>query len=62
MKHHQSKEAKESLIAFIKGNPELRLWQAIRTWSEHQFILVKDISADGEDRVYDTFYWEGKDK
>lgn len=49
----------ESFTAFCKGNPEQRFWQALRNWSEYEYILgSKQVFPDGELETEDTFYKE----
>jgi hypothetical protein len=50
-----------SFVKFCRLNPELRFWQALRTWAKVGFIYVcNDPSGEGES--IDTFYWEGRNK
>ena len=54
------------LIASFKryciSNPGQRFWQALRNWSEQDYIFAH--KGDLEDvlvgELEDTFYWEGK--
>ena len=50
----------KQFVAFCEANPELRFWQALRTFSGANFILVADRIKDGGPVQWeDTFYWEG---
>lgn len=40
-------------VNFCIENPELRFWQALRTWAEIGYLMADDI---------DTFFWEGKNE
>lgn len=53
----RDEEIKASLVLYISLHPEERLWQSIRNWSKHNFILVAN-ELDGP--TEDTFYWENK--
>ena len=64
----RSKKTKESFVKFLKENPQLRFWQALRAWSEVGFILTSThFDPDMFDRkwlsknrvdIQDTFYLE----
>lgn len=56
----RNSEVLADFIKYCEDHPTERFWQALRNWSDHNFILVsKDL--DGDD-FKDTFYWEGKSK
>jgi hypothetical protein len=44
-------------VRYCQAHPNERFWQALRNWSEADFILY-DNSAVTEPK--DTFHWEGK--
>ena len=46
-----------SFTAYCKANPSQRFWQAIRNWSESNFIFVSDTP---EGPRMDTFYCKGR--
>ena len=49
----------ESLLKYVKENPELRFWQALRGWSKVDFIATKT----GMETVWqDTFYQENNNE
>ena len=54
----KDKEAKLSLMQYLKDADSERLWQAIRNWSGYAFIFGGN-NSDKSDAV-DTFYKEGK--
>jgi len=43
---------------YCRQHPAERFWQALRNWSENQYILAKNVNADGVEDIEDTFYWE----
>jgi hypothetical protein len=50
-----------SFVEYCETHPSERFWQAVRNWSEQNYILAvhnKDYPTDYED----TFYWEGRNK
>ena len=51
MEGSKNSQLLERFTRYCVRHPDLRFWQALRSWSRHKFIL-----ADG----MDTFYWEGK--
>lgn len=56
-----NKELLENFTKFCNEHPELRFWQALKTWSKVDVIYVKrDILSDNKS-LEDTFYWTNKD-
>lgn len=57
---------KDDLLRYIEEHPEQRLWQAIRNWSGHGFVMVGELTEDERGNVIfpkgleDTFYFEGR--
>lgn len=47
----------QEFIDYCAKNPELRFWQALRNWSEVDFLCARQL---GEDIKGDTFYWTKK--
>jgi hypothetical protein len=49
---------------YCEEHPEERFWQALRNWSNYEFIYVsnKPSYAITCEEVQDTFFFEGKDK
>lgn len=45
-------------VKYCTEHPEERFWQALRNWSEADYILWHDGSTTTEGN--DTFYWENK--
>ena len=53
----------ESLLEYIKANPSLRFWQALRNWSGVNFIFAAQyitLETGQPMQALDTFYWEGR--
>jgi hypothetical protein len=58
----------DDFIAYVNKpeNADIRFWQAVRNWSNHNFILASNVDPRellvNEDKVeiLDTFYWETK--
>lgn len=42
-------------ISYCTAHPELRFWQALRAWSDADFIFYQKSGLNT-----DTFYWENK--
>lgn len=61
---NEHKVLKDFMI-FALEHPELRFWQALSAWSEHNFILTAE-SIDNETGEYlgvkDTFNWYNKNQ
>lgn len=59
-----------SFVAYCQQYPDQRFWQALRNWSDYNFVLVSNtLPPTTEDmrgcytkpyEIYDTFYWEGR--
>ncbi|RTL06189.1 hypothetical protein EKK58_06115 [Candidatus Dependentiae bacterium] len=58
--HQQVKSEKllEDFTQFCNRFPDLRFWQALRSWSGAYAIMYKDHLNQEED----TFYWDKKSK
>lgn len=56
----------ESFVAYCQTNPQLRFWQALRSWSGVNFIYASDKLIGFEPltvvakSLVDTFSWEGR--
>lgn len=55
-----NKELLEDFIKFCNEHPELRFWQALKTWAKVDFIYVKKDGLTNYETVEDTFYWVNK--
>jgi len=55
----KNKKILNDFIKYCKEHPEERFWQALRSWSEYDFIYIGD---ENSDQIKDTFYWEGKNE
>ena len=63
MNDSKNSELLQSFRKFCVENPELRFWQALRHWCGADFIYWAKLDRKtGEDRQYDTFYWENTKK
>ena len=53
-----SKQKAESLLEYIKENPNQRFWQALLSWSGYPYIAISQVppSDIGDKRLEDTFY------
>ena len=54
-----------TFVLYCLDHPEQRFWQALRNWSGERFILKADSIDFTESKfigIFDTFYWEGKNK
>jgi len=52
----------KSFVEFCQANPQLRFWQALRSWCGKPFVLVaqdRNLMNGEVEGVEDTFYWEG---
>jgi hypothetical protein len=61
----RNSETLQDFIKFCAKNPELRFWQALRTWANVSFILTSthgphDLTLPDSMVIEDTFYREGK--
>ena len=57
----------KSFVGYCEAHPNERFWQALRNWSGFPFIFVarsKGCTTEQYENadLYDTFYWEGRDK
>jgi hypothetical protein len=62
---NQSRNIKvlSDFIKYCVDNPELRFWQALRNWSDYNFIYLSNNRADNPYVTFeDPFYWEDKNK
>lgn len=48
----------EEFLSYCKVNPSMRFWQALRSWSGHNFIFASH--QKDKPKLHDTFYWDGK--
>lgn len=53
----RNSELLASFVAYCEANPNQRFWQALRNWSDYNYICVTNVLASD---FYDTFYWETK--
>ena len=64
-KKRNSKLLKD-FVKYCEKYPELRFWQALRSWANIPFILASDKSIIGDnivgEELKDTFYWKGKNE
>ena len=53
-----SQQKAESLLEYIKENPEQRFWQALLSWSGFPYIVISQVPPYeiGDQRLEDTFY------
>jgi len=58
---NKNHETLDSFIKYCDSHPEQRLWQALRNWSEENFIWASD-ERNSDPSFKDTFYWKGKNK
>ena len=59
MNMNKSKKLLNDFTKYCTKHPGLRFWQALRAWSEADYIIYKTVTEKEEYR--DTFYWETKD-
>ena len=62
LKMNKNKETLYSFAKYCAEHPEERFWQAVRNWSGFPFVLVCTLPEWDLDRMYDTFYFEGRNK
>jgi len=55
----KNKAVLNDFVKYCSKYPDLRFWQALRNWSNHNFIYVVD-DPSGEGDTVDTFYWTKK--
>jgi hypothetical protein len=63
----KNKETLKDFTKFCENNPTLRFWQALRVWSQFNFIYVTnndlfDTFSRDKITLQDTYYFEGKNK
>ncbi len=59
----RNSEVLKSFVAYCEAHPHERFWQALRNWTQYQFIYVSNDSPYTpleETILYDTFFWEGR--
>ena len=50
-----------SFVKYCENNPELRFWQALKNWSEYNFIFgSKSMHFDDFKNLHDTYGDEGR--
>ena len=54
----RSRDTLSDFIRYCKAHPSERFWQALRNWSEYNFVLVSNELP--YNTQHDTFYWEGR--
>lgn len=54
---YRSEPTLSDFVAFCRKHPELRFWQALRAWSEAEYIMYEKNGV-----LVDTFYWENKNE
>jgi hypothetical protein len=64
---NRNSEVLKSFVEYCEANPDLRFWQALRNWSDYNFIYASNRlyppllgMPDTNDPIIDTFYWEGR--
>ncbi len=73
MRDSMNREVLDSFAEYCYLHPEQRFWQALRNWSGYDGIFAhKDMTSTEylsdwyklyikeNDKIVDTFYWEGK--
>ncbi len=65
----RNSEVLASFVEYCHAHPELRFWQALRNWSDYNFIYASNslypplwppMKGDTEHPILNTFSWEGK--
>lgn len=58
----KQQELLKSLADYCSDHPDMRFWQALRSWSGFNFVLVSN-APEGpvSDGLSDTFFWQHKD-
>ena len=57
----RNSEVLEDFVNYCKTHPDQRFWQALRNWSEFDFILGSHEKPFQQPFPFqDTFYFEGK--
>lgn len=65
MKQSRNATILKMFVDFCEANPDLRFWQALRTFCGANYLIVaKDINhmTDEIEQWEDTFHWEGINK
>jgi hypothetical protein len=58
---NKNEETLDDFEEYCYGHPELRFWQALRSWAGVNFVLVSD-ECPVFNHTHDTFYWTGRTK
>lgn len=60
----RSEKTKADFVRYLAAHPQERFWQAVRNFSNYNWVLVTNELPNIELRrmTHDTFYWEEKDK
>jgi hypothetical protein len=49
----------KDFITYCVDHPDLRFWQALRSWSKWHYIYASENGQESKHlELYDTFYWE----
>lgn len=61
-KQSKNEELLKEFVEYCGQRPDLRFWQALRNWSQYNFILgAETLQGNGDfEGIEDTFYREGK--
>jgi len=57
MKNNSNAKLLKSFISYCDKHPELRFWQALRSWSQADAIIYRKDTLE-----QDTFYWFKKNE
>ena len=65
MQDSRNEKALQSFIKYCESHPYERFWQALRNWSEYNYIFGSDDKPENLMKDYhysleDTFYREGR--
>jgi hypothetical protein len=61
MSETRNSKVLKSFVEYCEANPSQRFWQALRNWSDHNFIYASPQKPPGG--VWeDTFNWEGRNR
>lgn len=58
----RSQPTLDEFVKYCEEHPELRFWQALRGWSGADYIMQGEGLMEGDLKLKDTFYWEGKNE
>lgn len=67
MSKTRNSEVLASFVKYCEEHPQERFWQALRNWIPAEtglhFVLLSNLppNPSGEQKLVDTFYWEGRD-